>query len=70
MSVIKEDIVAMIADIAVNAANVNQVARNVVGTSVDRIALGITLANIDAGKIQYFDTDDNRPYWWNGTEWV
>ena len=45
---------------------------NVMGiTTVERTALGVTLAT--SGVINYlmvYDTDDDSPYWWNGTEWV
>ena len=39
------------------------------GTTAQRTALGLTLtaSNINT---QFFDTDENRPYWWNATGWV
>lgn len=40
------------------------------GTTAERIAYGLTLGVGDAWKYQWGDTDDNAPYWWNGTEWV
>jgi len=45
---------------------------NVMGiTTAERTALGVTLAT--SGVINYlmvYDTDNDSPYWWNGTEWV
>jgi hypothetical protein len=39
-----------------------------IGTTAERLAYGLTLAEDDA--IVWTDTDENTPYFWNGTEWV
>lgn len=46
------------------------VGASLVGTTAERTAFGATLGASDAGKIMYFDTDDEAAYWWNGTIWV
>jgi hypothetical protein len=39
------------------------------GTTAERTVLGATLS-VDNKGTQFFDTDDERNYWWNGTAWV
>jgi len=46
------------------------VGASLVGTTAERTAYGATLGAGDAGKVMYFDTDDDSAYWWNGTVWV
>jgi len=38
------------------------------GTTAERTAYGLTLSATD--RVQFFDDDDQSPYWWNGTAWV
>ena len=40
-------------------------------TTAERTALGVTLATSAVQHyLMVYDTDNDSPYWWNGTEWV
>ena len=39
------------------------------GTSIERVALGLTLDRTNQGTC-FFDSDESRPYWWSGSAWV
>ena len=65
-SLAKED---YLEDNVSNSASVAAESSTHYGTTAERTAYGATLSSSDIPTM-FFDTDLDRPYWWNGSEWV